>query len=302
MTGDAATYLTAVQHLIAIRVAHLRADLAQALEDQTLPPWTEAIGSAPRVAPDKESWLDQAAVVAAFRDQCPPALDDPTRPLGPYPEPAPHTDPAHRLAHAHAALALARGYDLAYRTGQSQGEVVGDKAFTSRQVDTLRLVAADAYRALPQQQKIAVVATLFAWLGTLPAAGDSADNSRVEAPYLRGPEVVGRGHREPEELSGLEEAVTSPAVAPHLLRALQEHGILAAGDVSSGPSIRTETGGARLPRASDSHAARTRPAPSRRHPQISSPKAPTSAAPRPDYSPTEGAQPHPGLEQPRPRW
>jgi conjugative relaxase-like TrwC/TraI family protein len=307
VAGADAAYLTDSQHAIAGRVAHLRAALTQAHTDHSLPEWTQAMGPAPRWGAGRERWLDHAATVAAFRYQYRPAVDDPTQPLGPHPEPAPYADPAHRTAHAHAALALARGYDLAHPTARDQAPRHGDDALTDRDAETLRQVTADAYQALPHHQKLAVAATLFARLGTLSATGGPGgpDPVRVPAEAETGP--LAREHREAHVLSGLDEAVTSPTAARHLLRALQAHGIIAARDVLPQHPAPADPAGPRQARQPRPNLPTTRPRPlqrparQQRRPLVQGPEQPP-LAPRPDYSPQPGTRPQPGPDQPRPRW
>jgi conjugative relaxase-like TrwC/TraI family protein len=306
LTDDAAAYLIDVQHAIDARVAHLRTGLVQALTDQAPPTWSQALGRAPSDGVIREGWLDLAAIVAAFRDQYPPAVDDPARPLGPYPEPAPHTDPAHRTAHAHAALAIARAYDLAHPTARA--ELPGDDGgpLTHRQAESLRQVTADAYRALPHHQKIAVAATLLARLGTLPATGEPADPDATQAVPETGTGHPARRRRDDQIMSGLDEAVTNPAAARHLLRALAVHGLAAPSDVlpeHSPPADATEPRRS-LPSRPNAPAIRPKPVPRperRPRPQAQGPAQPRTA-PIPDYSPRPGARPQPGPDQPRPRW
>jgi hypothetical protein len=301
-----AAYLADTQHAIAGRVAGLRAALDQALTDNHLPEWTGALGPAPRRGADRERWLDQAATVAAFRDQYPPAVDDPAQPLGPHPEPAPHADPAHRAAHAHAALALACGYDLAHPTARAQTPGDDGEPLTDRQAETLRQVTSDAYKALPHHQKIAVAATLLARLGTLPTApGPTSPDPTQEIPEA-GTDTQVRESREAQILSGLDEGVTTPAAARHLLRALAVHGLTAPRDVLPEPPTATDPTKPRQTRPSRLNPPATRPRPlprpeRRPRPQIQAPAEPRTT-PTHDYSPKPGARPQPGPDQPRPRW
>jgi conjugative relaxase-like TrwC/TraI family protein len=307
VTGADAAHLTDSQHAIADRVAHLRAALTQAHTGQSLPEWTQAMGPAPRWGAGRERWFDQAATVAAFRDQYPPALNDPTQPLGPHPEPAPHVDPAHRTAHAHAALALALGYDLAHPVARDQAPRHGDEALTDREAETLWQVTADAYAALPHRQKIAVAATLLARLGTLSATGGPGGPDPMSVPAEAGTGPLAREHREVYALSGLDEVVTSPTAARHLLRALQAHGIIAARDVLPEHLVSSDPAGPRQARQPRPNVPMTRPRPlprpacPQRRPLVQGPEQPPMAL-RPDYSPKPGARPQPGPDQPRPRW
>jgi conjugative relaxase-like TrwC/TraI family protein len=299
-------YLADTQRAIAGRVAGLRADLDQAHTANHLPEWAGALGPAPRWGTHRERWLDQAATVAAFRDQYPPAVDDPAQPLGPHPEPAPYVDPAHRTAHAHAALATACGYDLAHPVPRAQTPGDDDQPLTDRQAETLRQVAADAYRALPYHQKIAVAATLLARLGTLPTTpGPNTPDPRRETPETD-TETLARQHREDQILTGLDEAVTTPAAARHLLRALAAHGHATPGDVLPEPPTATDPTRPRQTRPSRPNPPATRPRPlprpeRRPRPQVHSPAEPRTA-PTHDYSPKPGARPQPGPDQPRPLW
>jgi hypothetical protein len=304
--GADATYLADTQRAIAGRVAGLRADLDQAHTDNHLPEWAGALGPAPRWGTHRERWLDQAAIVAAFRDQYPPAVDDPAQPLGPHPEPAPHADPAHRTAHAHTALAIARGYDLAHPVPRAQTPGDGEQPLTDRQAETLRQVTIDAYQALPHHQKIAIAATLLARLGTLPTTpGPNTPDPTPETPET-GTETLTRQHRQAQILTGLDEAVTTPAAARHLLRALTAHGHAAPGDVLPEPPTATDPTRPRQTRPSRPNPPANRPRPlprpeRRPRPQVQPPAEP-HVAPAHDYSPRPGARPQPGPDQPRPRW
>jgi conjugative relaxase-like TrwC/TraI family protein len=231
VTGTDAAYLDQLQQLLADRVTALRDQLAQAVTDHTQPAWTAAAGPAP--AADNEQrrlWLDAVTVAAAFRDQRSPAADDPAQPLGPYPEPAPHTDRAHAAAHTEAALALTRAWDLAHPTPASGIDHAFTPSHGGREAEILRQVTAAAWTRLVPDQKHAVAARVLARLGTLPdparrpLPGQQADLG--EPVEREGQAARTESDPQPGDLSGLDQAVTHPHAVAQLHRALAEAGHL----------------------------------------------------------------------------
>jgi hypothetical protein len=304
--GADATYLSDHAQAIVDRRARLRADLAQAASEGHLPDWAQSLGPAPHEGAHRERWLDQVAVVAAFRDQYAPAIETPDRPLGPHPEPAPHTDHAHRGAHAAAALALARAWDLAHPTPRGDTARPGSEPMTRRDLELLRQLSTAAWSSLGQDEKISVAASMLARLGTWPAApavpedGDPpATNGHAE--QTRRPAT---GHRPDaaQTVSGLDEAVTNPHAVRHLYQALLDHGHLARDEGRPRRAPRAFPAGAAGKARRPSTPPRSRPIRGLR-PQGETTWDPTRRAePRHDYSPQPG---HPQQEtpgQPRPRW
>jgi hypothetical protein len=230
VTDTDSAYLDQLQHLIAARVTALRDQLAQAVTDRTQPAWTNAAGPAPDMDGQRQAWLDAVAVVAAFRDQHPLAVDDPAQPLGPHPEPAPHADRAHAAAHAEAALALTRAWDLAHPNPASGNGPALAATRSRREGEVLRQVTTAAWTSLTTNQKHAVAARVLARLGTLPnpdhqpLPGQQPDPAEpVESKGW----AARPGHDpHPVVLSGLGQAITHPRAIGQLHRALVEAGHL----------------------------------------------------------------------------
>jgi conjugative relaxase-like TrwC/TraI family protein len=302
VTGTDVAYLDQLQQLIAARATALRDQLAKAVTDHTQPDWTAAAGPVPDTG--HQLWLDAVTVAAAFRDQHPPAVDDPAQPLGPYPEPAPHTDRAHAAAHTDAALALTRAWDLAHPTPVSGSDPVLAPSRGGREAEVLRQVSTAAWTSLTTGQKHAVAARVLARLGTLPDPDPDHQPLPDQQPDPGEPvEPQGRAVRpgddpHPGVLSGLDLAVTHPRAVSHLHRALVEAGHLPDQPDDTQPLDRP--GGRR--RVQRVRADQLRRTPARRPDPRQTPRRQTQPQPAPLPAPQPGHDysPRPGRVDPAP--
>ncbi|WP_194908993.1 MobF family relaxase [Catenulispora rubra] len=174
--------------------ADLIADRFTALGEQTTttrPAWSADLGQAPEDPAARAAWQHQLAVIAAYRDQYAIADDNRTQPAGPYIE----TGRAGHDAYWHAAAAAL--------TAKRISDVPNNLPDTSTTPDrTARnQVAADLYRALPEDQQSAVLHTIA---------------QRVGAAWLTSAKTIG------------DDALAKPAIADHLNQALADHGHLPA--------------------------------------------------------------------------
>jgi conjugative relaxase-like TrwC/TraI family protein len=301
VTGTDAAYLNQLRQLITERVTALRDELAQTLTDRTQPAWTGAAGPAPHQDDQRRLWLEAVTVAAAFRDQYTSAIADPTQPLGPHPEPAPHTDRAHQIAHAEAALALTRAWDLTHPnpTGSGPHPVPAPTpgANGGRQAEILRQVTVATWTRLTPDQKHAVAARVLARLGTLPDPDDEQPRPRpgpgepVEraAPADNDPRVG--------ILSGLDHAVTHPHATGHLHRALAEAGHLPdQPDDTQSP----DTPGGRRNRVQRVRADQLRRTPARSPDTRQAPQRQAQQQPQPAPQPGHDYTPRPGRIEPDP--
>ena len=215
-------YLDELRHLIGRRLTALRGELQTAVLTGQPPAWAESLTTAcARYEHSRPRWLEHATVVAAYREQHLVPGQDPRQgagqPLGPHPEPAPHGDRTHARAHACAAHALTRAWEIAHPTGtrhQDAGAVPAAESEARRQIATA------AWTALTPEQKTAVAATVLARLGTLPTPAHPAGTVPVQAG------AATEGTAVMSVVSGLDEAVTYPTRAADLHRALIDHGHL----------------------------------------------------------------------------
>ena len=215
-------YLDELRHLIGRRLTALRGELQTAVLTGQPPAWAESLTTAcARYEHSRPRWLEHATVVAAYREQHLVPGQDPRQgagqPLGPHPEPAPHGDRTHARAHACAAHALTRAWEIAHPPGtrhQDAGAVPAAESEARRQIATA------AWTALTPEQKTAVAATVLARLGTLPTPAHPAGTVPVQAG------AATEGTAVMSVVSGLDEAVTYPTRAADLHRALIDHGHL----------------------------------------------------------------------------
>lgn len=278
---DETAYLDELRDFVGRRVAVLRGELETAVLAGQAPAWAQDITTAyARYEHSRPGWLDHAAVVAAFREQhlqagdCPRA--DAGQPLGPHPERAPHGDLAHVRAHAEAAHALTRAWQIAHPVGTRRPDAATPDA---GEAEVRRQLATAAWTALTPEQKTAVAATVLARLGTLQAPAVPPANVTVQAG------AATTATSAASVISGLDEAVTHPARAADLHLALVDHGHLPDPD-TDGPQTTT------------SGTARERPARSlRRSPD--GPR-PTDRSSRQRQRPRQDVEPEqPALEQHR---
>jgi len=119
------------------------------------PPWMLPLGQPPADADIERQWHRHVAVIAAYRDQHKVTSDDPRQVLGPYPE----SGRAGHKAYWHAAESVL----AARRLAGLDAPAVGDTAEAQARVQ----VAADLYRALPDDQRTAISTEMAARLGPL---------------------------------------------------------------------------------------------------------------------------------------
>ncbi|NLT55217.1 MAG: AAA family ATPase, partial [Actinomycetales bacterium] len=296
-----ARYLDQMREAITDRVAYLRTDLEAALTDQTPPAWTESLLT-PALHHEhvRSAWLDHAQVLAAYRDQFPPATDEAAQPLGPHPEPAPHTDRAHARAHAEAAGVLALTWQIAHPHGTPQDPPTipadrdlapGEDAPAAQEDAIRRHLAITTWKALDAQAKTQVAATVLGRLGALPTPTPARDAIPHQVPGQPATAL---------SQEGLDEALTHPATLIALHRALVDHGHLTDPDTRPEPSTtrvrrRPAVAPARAPRPEH------RGTPQRQNPPVT----PRPDAPQPEvhrrYDPQPGRveQPQPGRQH---RW
>jgi len=220
------TYLHDLKGLIADRVTALRREIESTVLAGNPPPWARSIVTPfARYEHSRPAWLDQVQVIAAFREQYPaaasdPAQSDPAQPLGPHPEPTPHTDPTHARAHAAAAHALAHAFHRAHPHGAAHRRAdASDPREDARVAETRRQLTSAVWSALDLPQKTAVAAVLLARIGALPTP---TTNTVVPAPAG----AESRAAAGSSTVSGLDEAVTHPGFADDLHRILVEQGHL----------------------------------------------------------------------------
>ncbi|NLT54585.1 MAG: relaxase domain-containing protein [Actinomycetales bacterium] len=282
-------YLDQMRQAITDRVAYLRTDLEVAIGEQAPPAWTENLFTPAEGHEHARShWLDHAQVLAAYRDQYPPATQDPDQPLGPHPEPAPHANHAHVRAHTGAAHVLALTWQIAHPHGTSL-QVPAPPA--SGEEHVRRHMAIVAWNALDSATKTRVAATVLGRIGTLPTPTSGPDALPQQVIPLLAIDVC---------QEGLDEALTQPHTLTALHRALIDHGHLTDPDTRGAPNI---TPTHRRPAPATTRTSRTQPrgTPQRQNP----PPAPRPDAPQPDvhrrYDPQPGRieQSHPGRQH---RW
>jgi conjugative relaxase-like TrwC/TraI family protein len=143
-------WLTEAADLITARVDELAATAAR-----HRPPWMLPLGQPPADAEAERQWLHHVAVIAAYRDQHTITSDDPRQVLGPYPE----SGRAGHKAYWHAAESVLAARHLA---GLDAPAVAATAEAHAR-----AHVAADIYRALPDDERIAITTEMAAKLGPL---------------------------------------------------------------------------------------------------------------------------------------
>jgi hypothetical protein len=164
------------------------------------------LGQPPSDPAQRESWRCQVAIVAAYRDQHRVVSSDPRQVLGPYPE-AGHAGhgPYWHAAEAVLAARRAAGLDAAPDNGKTDA--------------TAAQIAADVYRALPEDERAAIARTIAAdasvlWLGN----PDNPDEEAVVQPdyaYRLAEKLVERGHLNPHAPAGRPAPARVPATAQY---------------------------------------------------------------------------------------
>jgi hypothetical protein len=178
-------YLEAAAGLIGART--------NALAEQAVagrPEWTRTLGTMPEDPGTRADWQYQIAVIAAYRDQYKVTDNDPAHPAGPYIEPG----RSGHDAYWHAAAAAFNAAHIA-STGRSAATPSLDR-------DASNQVAADLYRALPEQAQQQVLRSLAARTGArwLATAG-TLDDAALAKPELAEPlarALAEHGHLTPE--------------------------------------------------------------------------------------------------------
>ncbi|MCD5316139.1 MobF family relaxase [Kineosporia babensis] len=134
------------------------------------PEWLTTLGTPPDDLIQRSTWLNQVAVVAAFRDQHQIPDDDLARPLGPYLE----TTHPHHHAYWQAAHAALTAHQIAHHNTQTPPAESGTRKPRSGALDphSGRLTAAEIYRALPEAERRYVATGVVAQLGTLHIGPD----------------------------------------------------------------------------------------------------------------------------------
>ncbi|NLT57211.1 MAG: AAA family ATPase, partial [Actinomycetales bacterium] len=252
-----ARYLDQMREAITDRVLYLRTDLEAALTDQTPPAWTQSLLT-PAFHHEhvRSAWLDHAQVLAAYRDQHPPTTDEAAQPLGPHPEPAPHTDRAHARAHAEAAGVLALTWQITHPHGTRHTSA----QLSPEEEHVRRNLAIAAWNALGPAAKTQVAATVLGRIGTLPTP--------TAAPDVLPHQVVGQPATALSQ-EGLDEALTHCSTLTALHRALIDHGHI------SDPDTRPEA----------------TTAPTRRRPSPAVPSRPDHKSTRGRQNPTSTPRP-----------
>jgi hypothetical protein len=119
------------------------------------PAWTVPLGLPPEDTATEAQWLRHVAIIAAYRDQHKVTSDDPRQVLGPYVEAGQEGHKAYWLA-AEAVLSARSlaGLDASPNTGAPDGQAHAQ-------------LAADIYRTLPDDERMAVSTEMRARLGPL---------------------------------------------------------------------------------------------------------------------------------------
>lgn len=149
-SGTLGAYLGDAAALIGTRVTELG---DTAIRER--PAWMSMLGQEPADLGLAEEWRRHVAVIAAYRDQYQVPGNDPRQALGPYAEPG-H---AGHNAYWHAAESVLAARRLAGLDHSAPGQQRTDAA--------LAQVAADIYRALPQDERAAIGVTVAADAGVL---------------------------------------------------------------------------------------------------------------------------------------
>ncbi|MFI5955373.1 MobF family relaxase [Cryptosporangium sp. NPDC051539] len=181
--GHLHNYMAQLRQQIADRVASLVDDALR-----SRPAWTVALGEAPTASADRQQWLEQLAIVAAYRDQHQILHDDAAHPLGPYAT----ADQPHHGQYWEAARALVRAHQLAERYQSLRPRDPTD-------VEATHQNAVDVYNALSEQQRLKIATGMVARLGNLwyghPNALDEGVTQSAYASHLRRA-LTGAGHLE----------------------------------------------------------------------------------------------------------
>ena len=185
MCADHADYLKASTELVADRLKALGEQTAA-----TRPRWTATLGQAPDNPTFRERWQHQLAIIAAYRDQYGITDDNADAPAGPYIE----TGRAGHTAWWHAANAAITARHITSAPAEPAAVPTNDDA-------ARRQLAADLYRALPEEVQAQVLRTVAI---------------RTGAAWLKDSKALD------------DDALTKPAIAVHVTRAMADHGHLPA--------------------------------------------------------------------------
>jgi hypothetical protein len=169
----------------------LIADRFTALGEQTAtirPAWSADLGQTPEDPAARRVWQRQLAVIAAYRDHYNVVDDNRSQPAGPYVE----TGRTGHEAYWHAAVAALTARRISDSPDRIDTVTTVDRAAWHQ-------VAVDVYRALSEDQQNAVLTAIA---------------SRAGAAWLTEAKTLD------------DEALSKPAIADHLTRAMVEHGHL----------------------------------------------------------------------------
>ncbi|GLY33438.1 hypothetical protein Kisp02_68030 [Kineosporia sp. NBRC 101731] len=284
----------------------LRARVAQLTDHAiaTQPAWLQTLGTTPADPAQRDTWIQNVAVVAAFRDQHQITDDEPHRPLGPYLE---TTNPGHQ-AYWHAAHAAhqnshpisdtvgpkAQSATSAPVAAGPSDQVRADTPITSAEGSPMppiqpdpatvpspartldahlhHQIAVDTYRALPETERLAVGAGVTAKLGHLWFGPNISPDSQ-------NPASTHPSGADPSALAGLDTALSSAVHGEQLHLVLQERGHLAT--PTQAPDTTTRAGA--LQRSRRTSAPRTERT---RNPRRDTPATPSQTPqPRPNTAP-----------------
>ncbi|GGJ75560.1 hypothetical protein GCM10010123_01940 [Pilimelia anulata] len=160
-------YLADSEQQIAARTTQLAEQTAR-----ERPTWAGALGEEPTTRHERNRWLRQLGIVAAYRDQQNITDDDPGHPLGPYVE----AGKAGHRAYWHAARAI---IDAQPTRRAAAGTVLGADD---------QQIATDTYLALPEGERRIVAATVIGRLGAIwygdTTHPDEAITHPTYAPHL----------------------------------------------------------------------------------------------------------------------
>jgi conjugative relaxase-like TrwC/TraI family protein len=238
-------YLHHLHDAIATRVQALRDDLAHRAETDVrqvgrsalpapdrLPAWAATLrrpgphapADADPEATRRDVWLDNAAIVAAHREQHDLATGR-SQVLGPFP--ARGADPGYAdsyWAAATAAITAARHSANPPANPDKLAIWGGRENLTDDAVTILRGITTTIWRRLTHQQQDAVAATMLAHLGTLAPDATPASPDGTDRQPRPGQDTITRREHEVDDV---ETAVLHPANVRHLHHALSVHRLLA---------------------------------------------------------------------------